>query len=447
MAIALKEGRAIMGEEIIIERPDGTRSNVLVHPQPEFGLSGEITGAINMVIDVTEIRKAELVLRQSEEQFRQMAELMPQKVWTADAEGNKNYFNQKWLDYSGLSFEELKDWGWEKIIHPDDWEKTKKQWQQSINTGKDYEVENRLLRKDGKYLWHLTRAIALKDDDGKIKMWIGSKTEIQEQIKQKQELEDAVKERTRELERAIKELAFQNEEKGKRAAELIIANKELLAFTYVSSHDLQEPLRKIQTFAIRILEKENQNLSEKGKHDFNRMQTAANQMQRLIEDLLAFSHLNIAERKFENTDLNIIVEEVKTELKEIIEEKHATIEATELCEVNIIPFQFRQLMHNLISNALKFSKPKQPPHIIIKSRIVKGSKLNNEKLSSEKKYCHISVTDNGIGFDPQYKDRIFEVFPKTSRQRSICRYRHRACHRKKNSRESQRHHHRNKRIK
>ena len=161
-------------------------------------------------------------------------------------------------------------------------------------------------------------------------------------------------------------------------------NKELEAFTYVSSHDLQEPLRKIQAFAIRILETENQHLSEKGKDYFNRMQTAASRMQKLIEDLLAFSRLNIAERKFENTDLNKIVEEVKTELKEIIEEKHATIEATELCEVNLIPFQFRQLMHNLISNALKFSKPEHPPHITIKSRIVKGSKLNEEKLLSEK---------------------------------------------------------------
>jgi light-regulated signal transduction histidine kinase (bacteriophytochrome) len=218
--------------------------------------------------------------------------------------------------------------------------------------------------------------------------------------------------RAAELIIANKELAFQNEEKEKRAAELIIANKELLAFTYVSSHDLQEPLRKIQTFVTIILDKENQNLSENGKYNFSRIQLAAGRMQQLIEDLLAFSRISTTEHKFEETDLNIIIEEVKTELKDTIAEKNAIIETTELCPVNIIFFQFRQLMYNLISNALKFSNPDVPPHIIIRSRIVKGNKLNNEKLSPEKNYCHITVKDNGIGFEPHFSQRIFEVFQK-----------------------------------
>jgi light-regulated signal transduction histidine kinase (bacteriophytochrome) len=211
---------------------------------------------------------------------------------------------------------------------------------------------------------------------------------------------------------ANKELAFQNEEKEKRAEELVIINTELLAFNYISSHDLQEPLRKIQILAGRIIEKETENLSDIGKDYFHRIQTAAGRMRQLIEDLLAYSRTNIAERKFEKIDLNILIEEVKAELKENIEEKHAIIEVTEMCEINVIPFQFRQLMHNLLRNALKFSSPKRRPHILIKSRIVKGNKLNNPKLVGAKSYCHISVTDNGIGFEPEYKDRIFEVFQK-----------------------------------
>ncbi len=218
--------------------------------------------------------------------------------------------------------------------------------------------------------------------------------------------------RAAELIIANKELAFQNEEKEKRAAELIIANKELLAFTYVSSHDLQEPLRKIQTFVTIILENENEKLSENGKYNFQRIQLSAGRMQQLIDDLLAFSRINTTELKFEKTELHTIIEEVKTELKDTILEKHATIEAIELCPASIIAFQFRQLMYNLISNALKFSHPKIPLHIIIKSRIVKGSKLNNEKLSPEKNYCHITVKDNGIGFEPHFSERIFEVFQK-----------------------------------
>jgi len=218
--------------------------------------------------------------------------------------------------------------------------------------------------------------------------------------------------RAAELIIANKELAFQNQEKEKRAAELIIANKELLAFTYVSSHDLQEPLRKIQTFVTIILENENKNLSEDGRYNFSRIQLAAGRMQQLIDDLLAFSRVNTVELKFEKTDLKIIIDEVKADLKDTIQEKNAIVDSSDLCPANIITFQFRQLMYNLISNALKFSKPETSPVIVIKSEIAIGSELENIKLSPEKKYCHITVEDNGIGFEPHFSERIFEVFQK-----------------------------------
>jgi signal transduction histidine kinase len=208
------------------------------------------------------------------------------------------------------------------------------------------------------------------------------------------------------------ELAFQNEEKEKRAAELSIANKELLAFTYVSSHDLQEPLRKIQTFCSIILENEKENLSERGKYNFERMQLAAGRMQQLIDDLLAFSRINTTELIFEETDLKIIIEEIVSDLKETIQDKDAIVDASVLGSANIIPFQFRQLMFNLISNALKFSKPDLPSQIVIKSSIANGSKINNKKLSKDKDYCHITVKDNGIGFESHFSERIFEVFQK-----------------------------------
>ena len=189
---------------------------------------------------------------------------------------------------------------------------------------------------------------------------------------------------------------------------------------------MQEPLRKIQIFTTIILENEIQNLSENGKYNFQRIQSAVGTMRQLIDDLLSFSRINTTERRFENTDLDIIIAELKAELKDNIVEKHATIEAIKLGPCNIIVFQFRQLMYNLVSNALKFSKPDVPPYIIIKSSIAKGSTLNNDFLndkagqekpgcrigmfSPKKNYYHISVQDNGIGFEPQYSERIFEVF-------------------------------------
>jgi len=218
--------------------------------------------------------------------------------------------------------------------------------------------------------------------------------------------------RSAELIIANKELAFQNEEKEKRAEELRIANKELLAFTYISSHDMQEPLRKVQTFASIILKEEKETLSDNGKNYLQRIHSSAERMQLLINDLLTFSRINKTDRKFEKTELSTIIDDVKAELEDNIKDKNATIEAVELCHANIIPFQFRQLIYNLISNALKFSRVNIPSQITIKSSIVKGSKLNNEKLSPEKNYCHIIVKDNGIGFEPHFSERIFGVFQK-----------------------------------
>jgi signal transduction histidine kinase len=218
--------------------------------------------------------------------------------------------------------------------------------------------------------------------------------------------------RASELIVANKELVFQNEEKEKRAAELVIANKELMAFTYVSSHDLQEPLRKIQTFTSIILKNEYANLTAKGKFNFDRIQSAAERMQQLIEDLLAFSRISTTDRKFEKIDLHTVIEAVKNELKETILAKNALIDAFDPGTVNIIYFQFRQLMHNLISNALKFSRADVRSHIKINSRIVKGHMVDAEKLSPEKDYSHITVRDNGIGFEPHFSQRIFEVFQK-----------------------------------
>jgi two-component system CheB/CheR fusion protein len=231
------------------------------------------------------------------------------------------------------------------------------------------------------------------------------KKEIRERKTEKLRLEKAVDERTRELKEANQSLEYKNRE-------LLNMNKELEAFTYVSSHDMQEPLRKLQTFAGIILEKESQNLSDAGKDYFRFMQQSAERMQQLIQDLLTFSRVSAAERKFETTDLNTIIDEVKREFKEEIAEKQAVIEMKESCKVHIIPFQFRQLMHNLIGNALKFSNTKTPPLIKIVSRNFKNEKLEIEGLLPQKEYCHISITDNGIGFENEYSAKIFEVFQK-----------------------------------
>jgi two-component system, chemotaxis family, CheB/CheR fusion protein len=229
--------------------------------------------------------------------------------------------------------------------------------------------------------------------------------EITERQTEKTRLEKAVEERTRELKEANASLKDKN-------STLQLMNKELEAFAYVSSHDMQEPLRKIQTFASHILEKENENLSEKGKNYFRLMQQSADRMRQLIHDLLAFSQISADERKFEATDFSTIINEVKEEFKDEIAEKNAVIELKNACSLNIIPFQFRQLMYNLIGNALKFSQAKISPIVLIECKPVKFSKNNAANIPKEVEFCHISVSDNGIGFEKEFSTKIFEVFQK-----------------------------------
>ena len=173
---------------------------------------------------------------------------------------------------------------------------------------------------------------------------------------------------------------------------------------------MQEPLRKIQTFATLISENESNNLSETGKDNFHRMQAGANRMQRLIEDLLVYSRTNSVERKFENVNLKLIVEEVKANLKEEIMDKQAIIEIGEMCSTNIIPFQLHQLLYNLIGNSLKFSSPHRLPIIKIECETALGKQFKVEKLLPEQKYCNLRISDNGIGFEQQYSEKIFTVF-------------------------------------
>jgi PAS domain S-box-containing protein len=490
------------------------------HGYPVAAADGSYFAWSWMFRDITEQRKSEKELKESEEKFRLLADSMPQHIWTSDPEGNLNYYNQSVFEFSGLNLEQINKGGWIQIVHPDDREQNMKQWIEAITTGKDFICEHRFRRHDGEYRWQLSRAIPQRDANGKIQRWVGTSTDIQEQKTFAKALEEIVFSRTAALKSSEEKFyilfnlspickilsdvqtgkivmvndAFTNllgysreelyaktsaelgmldptqreilaneikkhgkitnieVEYTKKSGERFIAltsaeiitledtkyflgafsdisdrkkaennieqknielermNKELQSFAYISSHDLQEPLRKIQTFATRVIEKEENNLSDYGKDMISRMQDAAKRMQTLIQDLLAYSRTNTPESKFETADLNIILAEVKEDLKEELKEKNATVEAAQLCDAYIIPFQFRQLLHNLIGNSLKFSNPDHPPRITIRCEIAKGINFNNEKLIPQNKYCHITVSDNGIGFEPQYSEKIFEVF-------------------------------------
>ena len=197
------------------------------------------------------------------------------------------------------------------------------------------------------------------------------------------------------------------EEKIKHyAIELERSNLELQDFAYVSSHDLQEPLRKIRAFGDRLKQKEVKNLSEKGLDYLNRMVNAAERMQILINDLLTFSRVSTHAKNFVAVDLNEILEGVLSDLEFAIEQSEAVIEADPLPTIEAEPIQMRQLLQNLIGNALKFRRPGISPHIRITTKVL--SDLKDVALNH--KLVKITVEDNGIGFDDKYSDKIFQIF-------------------------------------
>lgn len=218
-------------------------------------------------------------------------------------------------------------------------------------------------------------------------------TEIKIRKEAQDNLEVKISERTREL-------VSKNEE-------LEMKNHELQQFAWVVSHDLNEPIRKIQIF-IKIIKELYLKTDAKGIDYVDRTVKAAERMQTLITDLLAYSRLS-SKVKPEKTDLNIVLQEVLSDFDYLIERKSAIIKATQLPIIDSIPSQLRQVFQNLIGNALKFSGNVDTPVIEITSELIKTKDFDGE-VSPDGKFCRITVTDNGIGFDEIYLDRIFIIF-------------------------------------
>ncbi|MCW3075979.1 MAG: sensor signal transduction histidine kinase [Bacteroidetes bacterium] len=211
---------------------------------------------------------------------------------------------------------------------------------------------------------------------------------------------------------AKRRLEEMNRELEVKNTELMHTNTELASFSYIASHDLQEPLRKIQAFTGRILDKQSDEFTKTTKDYFTRIIAAAAAMQNLIDALHAYSRTSVLKPEFILTDLNQIMEDVKRSMQEMITSSEAVIDCPTLPTIRVIPLQMHQVFSNLINNAIKFRKPKERPYIKITAELISEENIKEEVALPKRKYWKISVTDNGIGFEKIYGEKIFELFQK-----------------------------------
>ncbi len=243
----------------------------------------------------------------------------------------------------------------------------------------------------GDYRWSVSSKVIWRDEKGEVLGTVGITRDIHE-FKMAQEA-----------------LRLSEEKLRESAAQLERSNRELQDFAYVASHDLQEPLRKIVVFGERLKEKAGDRLDAETLDYLQRMQKAAARMQNLINDLLTFSRVTTKAQPFAPVDLANTAREVVDDLEGRIEMTQGRVELGSLPVIDAEPLQVRQLLQNLIGNALKFRRPEAPPVVKIEAKIFSGV-LPHVPDSQPQQLCELTVSDNGIGFDEKYLDRIFNVF-------------------------------------
>lgn len=444
--------------------------------------------------------KAEKILKENEQKFMQVANAIPQLAWVADKEGSLTWFNDRWYDFTGATFEQTKDSGWKTLLEPDILSEVTINWKNSIFTGKPFEMIFPLKGKDFKYREFLTRMIPVKNDDGVIIQWFGTNTDVSEIKKIEKELQhsrerlnmalengntgiwewdlktneviwDERLERMFQMEtgafggtfsdfenlineedishvrKAIKAsivegipfetifrtrhflpgsvkyitikglvtndkdscitgmigVAFDVTEMKKDTERLLLklneellrSNKELEQFAYIASHDLQEPLRMVSGFTQLLEKRYGDQLDENAREYIHYAVDGANRMSGLINGLLAYSRVHTRGKEFTTVNLNSVIDQVQRNLQMQIEEKKAEISVETLPPIIADEGQMIHLIQNLLSNALKFSEGIPKIHI--------SAQQSSDSVT-------FAVKDQGIGIEPQYFSRIFQIF-------------------------------------
>lgn len=326
---------------------------------------------------------------------RFLAEAMPLMVWTSVEAGQVDFVNSQFEYYTQLLYEDAIGTGWQRVIYPSDLEALLDTWKKAAIAHTDFNCDIRILSHGEQYRWNLLRAKARKGEDGKFFSWVITNMDVHEQKVMNEVLEEKVAERTMQLQKSNLDLES--------------SNNDLQLFASVASHDLQEPLRKIHMFSKMVRDKHDTELPESTVLYLNKIMHAVNRMKSLMVNILHFSKLTTENAGFEWIDLNQVMEEVQEDFEMLVKEKDAEIIVSDMPELMANRSQIQQVFQNLIGNSLKFTSPETTPKIHISAQRIKEKSLEAAEAADGKWY-RLSIVDNGIGFDEQFKSRIFDLF-------------------------------------
>jgi PAS domain S-box-containing protein len=373
------------GNEFLLKyrmlKKTGEHRWVVTNAVPLKNQSNQILKWFGTITDIQEQQMTLEALTEARRQFQFLSEFIPQIVWRTEANGDHDYFNQRWYDYTGLSFDESRQKGWSLVLHPEDLARTLELWHYSLATGSSYEIEYRFRKHDGTFRWFLARALPIRNAEGNIAKWFGTCTDIHDQ---KEALEN--------LESSRLELSSKNEE-------LRQINNDLDNFIYTASHDLKAPISNLEGLINLLQIKTGDKLSEPEKKIISLIEVSVSKLRRTIVDLTEITKVQKElQAEAEPVQMEEVLKDVETDISQLIKESDARITTSfEVATIRFARKNIRSILYNLLTNSIKYRSPDRIPEIHIRTQ-------------QKDSYMLLSFADNGLGIQADQIEKIFLMF-------------------------------------
>ena len=369
MQVAAREGRRVDGVEFDIVFEDGRVRRLLEYVAPLFDEGGASRGCVGAFVDLTEQRRASSALKEAEDQFRTLADSIPQLAWMARPDGHIFWYNRRWYEYTGTTLEDMEGWGWESVHDRVELDRMLPVWRKALATGEPWDDMFPLRRHDGQMRWHLSRALPLRNERGEVVRWFGTNTDITQQ---------------RELQEALRDADRRKDE-----------------FLAMLAHELRNPLAAIR-YAVEAARTPN---ADTTLNMLDMIERQASNLARLIDDLIDISRISRDQIQLrrEAIDASIIVQRALSTTRPLIDQKRHSLTVDMSAgpmPVDVDPTRAEQIVANLFTNAAKYT--------------TEGGQIR-VRAFTEHDEAVIKVADTGIGIAPDTLPFVFELFAQANK--------------------------------